>query len=171
MQHSRAANAERPSNCRSRLTNDPLRIAGMDARSARGRRLRDLIEQFAAALGGLNTLDRQTLDDVRRAAELTMLAEEARVDLLRRGGDANALAGMVKLENAVDRSVRRLRLKPGGQGAATPSLAEYLRDSASQAAADEPADAGAADEPPHEPERAGDDANANAGLAPTEAAT
>lgn len=161
----RAASAERPSNCRSRRTNRPLET-GIGAKSARGRRLVDLIEQFGEALGGLDKLDRQRLDDVRRAAELTLLSELTRADVLRHGGADGDLQTLVRLEGAADRAVRRLHLKPGGQSAIVPSLAEYLAASASPAADDEPAEIEPARELPHEPERTGDDASVNGAVQP-----
>jgi hypothetical protein len=155
----RRPSGERPAACRSRLTNDPLRIAGVDARSAQGRRLRDLIEQITKDLGGPEGLSSAQLSDIRRAAELSAIAEQARAARLQGGGD---LAELISLENMADRAMRRLRLRTVNPRNATPSLSEYLAASASPAADDEAAEGEAVVEPPLEAERTGDDPIANA---------
>jgi hypothetical protein len=93
---------------RSRITNKPHRPA-ISGRSALGRRLRDLGEFYAEALGGWSALTVVQAEAVRRAAEMRALAEQARADALRNGGVGIAEADqLIRLENAAHRSVRAL---------------------------------------------------------------
>lgn len=114
----------RPLNLRSRITNDPRRLAGLDGRSPAGRRRIDLIETFVARLGGWDAVrDEQLAWDVRRAAELVALAEAAREEALK-GGPVD-LGALVRIEGAADRAVRRLGFSQAA-GAREQSLGEYL---------------------------------------------
>jgi hypothetical protein len=93
---------------RAAVTNDPLRMRGLDARSRVGRRRQDLIAQYTMALGGSDKITEGQLADIVRAAELVALAEEARFIALTKGGaDLSALS---RLEGCADRAVRRLRI-------------------------------------------------------------
>jgi hypothetical protein len=81
---------------------------------------------YAELLGGWAVLSDTMAANVRRAAELVALAENARADALR-NGNTDAL-GLVRLEGAANRAVRALQLdrKKREPGAAS-SLSEYLR--------------------------------------------
>jgi hypothetical protein len=80
----------------------------ISGRTALGRRIRDLADSYAVQLGGWSALSDMQAAAVRRAAELTAIAEQARVDALRNGcADPVSLA---RLEGCADRAVRRLRL-------------------------------------------------------------
>jgi hypothetical protein len=96
----------------------------IDGRSQLGRRLRDLAENFAAQLGGWPALSDTMTAAIRRAAELTALAEKTRAEALR-NGNFDPLV-LVRLEGAASRAVRALALdrkrEPERQ-----TLAEYLR--------------------------------------------
>jgi hypothetical protein len=73
-----------------------------------GRRIRALRDGYAARLGGWEALDHVTADAVRRAAELTVLAEKLRHDALR---DCNVDPYVLaRLENSASRAVRELML-------------------------------------------------------------
>ena len=112
---------------RSRVTNDPRKLLGVDGGTANGRRRLDLIDAFMAALGGVPSLSEAQCADVRRAAELMLIAEEARAQALR--GELVDLSGLVRIEGAADRAGRRLGIiKP----AAKPhvSLREQLAEEA-----------------------------------------
>jgi hypothetical protein len=88
----------------------PSRGGIIDARSPIGRRRRELIRAFAADLG--NNLTEGQRVDVRRAAELVALAEQARAKAMREGtGGAGALSVLVRLESTAARAVRALGLK------------------------------------------------------------
>ena len=93
---------------RSRFTNRLFRFPA----TAEGRRCRDLLDDFVAALGGRSAITMAQLTDARRAAELTLLAERARAQALAAGSGVVDAAALVKLEGAADRAQRRLRLKP-----------------------------------------------------------
>jgi hypothetical protein len=97
----------RPANNRARSTNRPAKMA-IDQRSAIGRRLKDLAEGFADALGGWGKLSDIQAAQVRRAAEMVALAEQARHQALRDGNvDPDQL---IRLENLAARSVKALHL-------------------------------------------------------------
>jgi hypothetical protein len=140
MLQNRLPNATRHRNVRSRATNNPRRLAGVDGRSVDGRRRRDLIEAFVAALGGWGQVDDMQLGDVRRAAELYAIAEEARSAALK--GRVVDLAALVRIEGAADRAVRRLKIIPGS--AKAPSLEEHLAKRAAERAGDQPIGTGVA---------------------------
>jgi hypothetical protein len=80
----------------------------ISACSTLGRRLRDLAEDFAQRLGGWEVLSDTLAAAVRKAAELTALAEQVRADALR-NGNVDPL-GLVRLEGAANRAVRALHL-------------------------------------------------------------
>jgi hypothetical protein len=80
----------------------------VDGRSSLGRRIRKLANDFASQLGGWPALNDTLAGNVRRAAELTALAEKARASALR-NGDVDPI-GLVRLEGAASRAVRALQL-------------------------------------------------------------
>ena|ERR1700722_18394044 len=84
------------------------RLRRLDGRTAIAQRTRELVVAFTADLADAPT--GAQLVDVRRAAELTALAEAQRAAALR---DPNAvdLGSLVRLEGAADRAVRRLGIK------------------------------------------------------------
>jgi len=110
------------SKARSRITNQPTKLAGVDNRSSHGRRRRDLIRSYISALGGPDKVSPATMNDITRAADLVAIAEKARADALR--GDPVDLSALTRLEGAADRAVRRLAIKPNTETG--PTLAEYL---------------------------------------------
>jgi hypothetical protein len=93
---------------RSRVSNDPRYLAGVSGRTPGGRRRRDLVNFYVDALGGLDKITPVQAADVRRAAELTALAEETRGKALREGTSAIDLASLVRLEGAASRAVKAL---------------------------------------------------------------
>jgi hypothetical protein len=103
----RSASATRPANNRARATNSPRRMS-ISGRTALGRRVRDLAESFAEQLGGWQALSEMATANVRKAAELSALAEQSRTTALR-DGCVDALA-LVRLEGAANRAVRALGL-------------------------------------------------------------
>ena len=80
----------------------------IDGRSQLGRRLHDLAENFACQFGGWAGMSDMMAANVRRAAELTALAEQTRAEALR-DGNVDPLA-VVRLEGAATRAVRALGL-------------------------------------------------------------
>lgn len=104
----------------------PSRGGIIDARSPIGRRRRDLIRAFTAALGGSLTEGQRV--DVRRAAELTALAEQARAKAMQEGtGGAGELSAMVRLESTAARAIRALGIKTGTVANHVVPLRERLR--------------------------------------------
>ncbi len=95
----------------------------IDGRTQLGRRLHDLAASFAVQLGGWSVLSETMAANVRKAAELSALAEQTRADALR-NGNVEPLA-LVRLDGAATRAVRALGLdrkrSPIG-----PTLGEYL---------------------------------------------
>jgi hypothetical protein len=96
---------------RSRITNRPNEVA-VDGRSKLGRRVRDIADSLAGQLGGWNALPVGTAANVRRAAELLALAEQARADALALGHYIGAdRSGLVQIENLAARAVKGLGLR------------------------------------------------------------
>jgi hypothetical protein len=116
---------------KSRTTNQPTKLAGFDNRSTHGRRRRDLIRTYIAALGGESKISPATLNDVARAADLVVLSEMKRADALR--GVAIDMGDLIRLEGAADRAVRRLAIKPGTP--AGPTFHELIASVASESTA------------------------------------
>lgn len=99
----------------------PSRGGVVDGRSAVGRRRRELIRIYTAALGGPTALTDGQLIDIRRAAELVSLAEQARAKAMRQGtGGAGELSALIRLESTAARAQRALGLKPGTANAPLP---------------------------------------------------
>jgi hypothetical protein len=119
----RSPNVPRPANNRAKLTNNPRKLP-VSGRSAVGRRIHDLSDQWAAALGGWDTLTDLMSSNVRKAAELTALAEKCRADALR-DGNVDPLA-LVRLEGASNRAVRALQLDVPRDASGASTLAAYL---------------------------------------------
>jgi hypothetical protein len=108
---------------RSRVLNNPRRFS-VSGRTALGRRIRDLADTYAHALGGWDTLTEMMGMNVKRAAELVALAEQARSDALK-NGTYDPLA-MVRLEGASNRAVRALQLDVPRDASGPTTLAQYL---------------------------------------------
>lgn len=117
----------------------PSRGGVIDARSSVGRRRRELIQIFTTALGGPSALTGGQQIDIRKAAELTALAEQARAKAMQEGtGGAGDLSAMVRLESTAARAVRALNIKPVAGTSKTPSLAEYAARKAAEKASSKP---------------------------------
>jgi hypothetical protein len=96
----------------------PTRGGVIDGRTRRARRRRQLISTYTNALGGDASLTASQRIDVRKAAELTALSEDARAMALQEGlGDVGATLVMVRLQGAASRAVQALRLPEAGRGA------------------------------------------------------
>jgi hypothetical protein len=101
--------AARVPQVRSRITNSPL--ARANGNTAEGRRLRDLMRAYTAALG--NPTDPGTQAEIIRAAELVVAAEAARAAYLAKPGDPSMLDPVIRLENLSARALRRLGIEHG----------------------------------------------------------
>src|SRR5262249_52322432 len=116
--------APRARNQNSRITNQPQRPV-ISGRTALGRRVRDLAEGFAEALGAWPKLSNTQAAAVRRAAEMIALAEQARHQALRDGVvDPDQL---IRLENLAARSVKALNLDRRRREVDPPSRSDHLR--------------------------------------------
>ena len=105
----------------------PSRGGIVDHRTRRARRRRELIaaEQFGQRV------------DVRKAAELVALAEDARAMALQdMPGSAGMLSAMVRLQSASERAIRALRLPEPKDARPQTSLADYLASKRAAAATD-----------------------------------
>jgi hypothetical protein len=104
----------------------PEAFSGLDGRSRLARRVKALRLGFSEMLGHPD--DAPTIARIRRAAELTVVAEQMRQ--LAIAGDAEAALGLSQIEGTVDRAVRSLGVdKPREKPVVT--LSEYLRERAS----------------------------------------
>lgn len=112
----------------------------LDGRTLVARRRRELIEIYAKALGGSLALSEGQLIDIRKAAELTALAEQARARAMREGtADASDISAMVRLESTASRAVRALNIDPTAGAPKPKSLAEHAARKAAERAASKPA--------------------------------
>lgn len=116
-----------PIKCRSSVSNQPLRRA--NGRTREGRRTRDIYRALLAALGNPDDLIVQA--NCLQAAELAVLAEQARVDL---AAGAIKPRDLVRLSNLADRATARLGigrpLNPGHRRVHGVSLKQYLQGQA-----------------------------------------
>src|SRR5258705_8853122 len=107
----------------------------LDGRTRRARRRRELIAAYSNALGGDRALTDGQRIDIRKAAELVALAEDARALAMQEGpGGAGAISAMVRLESASVRAVRALNIR--APNSAAPGDNAFARFMASQHAGD-----------------------------------
>ena len=104
MQSERTAIADVAPTTRSKVTNDPRFVPGLDGRSPSARRRRDLVTIYRNAIGG--RASELQLVQIRKAAELTAAAESLRGRML--VGETIDLGTLVKLEGEARRAVRAL---------------------------------------------------------------
>lgn len=107
---------------RSRVSNRRKLLDGVDGRSVKARRFRDLVADFAADLGGADVLTVADWSLIRQAAIVTVEAETMQAALLNdQAIDRNDL---VRLTNASARILGVLRSKPRTKPVET--LQEYI---------------------------------------------
>lgn len=104
--------ASRPSKLRSAITNDPFVLAGIDGRSAAGRRYRDIIH------GLLNEYGDGDLDRLRELAALKMTREAAQFAAV--SGDPTASENLVRVSNVIARCEKLLRARARQREAQAP---------------------------------------------------
>ena len=99
-----------------------LTLTKIDKRGRLGKRIAELTEMFAAAIG----VDLTPMCNlkVEKAAQLTAIAESARGDFMREG--KGTLDDIVRLERKADQAVRALGIVEAPR-AREPSLIERLR--------------------------------------------
>src|SRR5271166_1928259 len=110
----------RPKKLRSGLTNDPRRLAGVDMRSAGGRRYRDLVDQLIFQFGDAN------LEAVRELAGLRFTLEQCQASVV--NGDVRAREDLVRLLNLIGRREKELRADQQHKRVTPPDLAAYIAE-------------------------------------------
>ena len=119
--------AARPRKLRSGLTNNPYRLDGVDMRTERGRRYRDIVDALIAEFGSSNAVALRELAGLKFSLEQTQAAVVA--------GDARAREDLVRLSNLITRREGAMREAASANRAAKPmSLAEYLASKQDEAA-------------------------------------
>jgi len=99
----------------------------IDGRTLVARRRNALMEIYTKALGGFSALSDGQRIDIRRAAELTALAEQARAHAMReRSTNAGEMSAMVRLEGMAARAVKALNVSLGAGAPKAKSLAEHI---------------------------------------------
>ena len=116
------AMASRPLTVRSALTNDPLKLRGIDGRSVDARRYRDVAIALADDLGGQDKLNESSKILVRQAAALTVQVEGLQSKIVA-GGDVD-LEQLTRLSNVLGRTLQRLGIRK--RAATKLSVPEYL---------------------------------------------
>jgi hypothetical protein len=108
MQADRSPTAARHPIARSSITNRPSRTS-VSGRSRVGRRIRDIADQFAHALGGWQGLTDLQASACRRAAELLAISEAERKRAL--SGEASiSIEQLIRLDRLARLAVRDLHL-------------------------------------------------------------
>lgn len=128
----RSASASRPSTLRSRVTNDPLLLRGVDGRSAAGRRYRDLAIALADDLGGQDKLSEPTKILVRQAAALAVQVEGLQAKIV--AGEDVDLEQLTRLSNVLGRTLHRLGLKKPAPKPTSPLVQHFSRPPVREAA-------------------------------------
>jgi len=81
-------------------------LAGVDKRSAIGRRFRDLVTEYAREIGGGEPLNPAEMALVKQAAALTVRAEALQIDIIN-GGAADD-EHLVRISNTLARILKQL---------------------------------------------------------------
>jgi len=101
----RAVNVSRTN--RSAVSNGSTVLAGVDGRSAEGRRYRDLVISYAEPLGGVASLSEENSALVRQCAALTMQSERMQSAIVR--GEAVDCEQVTRIANALSRTLSAIR--------------------------------------------------------------
>ncbi len=112
-----ASGVGRPKKLRSGLTNNPYRLDGVDMRSPRGRRYRDIVDALIAEFGSANPVG------LRELAGLKFTLEQTQASVV--AGDERAREDLVRISNLVARREREMR-STGAPRDTTPDLADYI---------------------------------------------
>jgi hypothetical protein len=101
--------AGRPLTIRSKITNDPLAVRGVDGRSMAARRYRDVAIAIADDLGGQDLLSEPSKILVRQAAGMTVAVEDLSAKVV--AGEDVDLEQLTRLSNVLGRTLQRRGLK------------------------------------------------------------
>jgi hypothetical protein len=99
----------RAPSARSAITNDPLRLRGVDGRSATARRYRDLCMEYADTLGGAAVLGPAVQAMIRQAAAITIQMELLQAKIV--AGEDVDLEQLTRVSNVLTRMLHRLGLR------------------------------------------------------------
>ena len=117
--------APRTRNNRSGFTNNPYRLEGVDMRSERGRRYRDIVDGLVAEFGDTDAASIRELAGLKIVCEGTQAAVVA--------GDASAREDLVRISNLIARRETAMRESVRSRPDPTPSLSDYLAQKAALA--------------------------------------
>jgi hypothetical protein len=112
----------RPLTVRSALTNDPLKLRGIDGRSVDARRYRDVAIALADDLGGQDKLSESSKILVRQAAAMTVQVESLQSKIV--SGDDVDIEQLTRLSNVLGRTLQRLGIRKRADRKLT--VSEYL---------------------------------------------
>ena len=118
---------QRPKKVRSRITNNPYALIGVNMRSARGRRYRDIVDALIGTFGDSDPVG------LRELAGLKFTLECLQSDLVT-GDRPNVAEDLVRVSNLIARREKSMRTaKPAAP--APILLHEYLRTRQAESAA------------------------------------
>jgi hypothetical protein len=110
----------RPKKLRSGLTNNPHKLDGVDMRTQRGRRYRDIVDALITEFGPANPVGLRELAGLKFTLEQTQAAVVA--------GDPRAREDLVRISNLVARREREMRGASLSRGDAGPTLADIIAE-------------------------------------------
>jgi hypothetical protein len=102
------------------VSNGSRVLTGVDGRSATARRFKDLIENFARDLGGIEDLTEAEHSLVRQAAGLTIEAERLQAQIVK--GEPTDTDQLIRLTNTARRILQGIRKREKPK----PTLQDYL---------------------------------------------
>jgi hypothetical protein len=103
----------RSSRGRSAISNDVLKLRGVDGRSASGRRFRDLMRGYAAELGGIDSVSEPQRALCSQAATMTIQLEALQGQVVAGGAVDPEL--IIRTANAQLRTLEALGLRKGSK--------------------------------------------------------
>jgi len=104
---------------------------------SRGRRQK-LIDDYIAALGGIDRVTALVMVEIERCVDMTLLAEGMRAKALR--GEEIEIGELVRLEGALSRVLRSLNIPPPNAAAAVPNIHDLAAMRAAERANPQPAE-------------------------------
>ncbi|ULO23143.1 hypothetical protein [Methylocystis sp. SB2] len=110
------------------MTNRLTVLAGVDGRSARGRRFKDLCIALSAPFGSFEGLSEEEAILVRHAVTMTIAAEEMQLAVA--NGEMVDNDGLIRTTNALARIMNALKVRHRPKREAASSLAAYLASKA-----------------------------------------
>jgi hypothetical protein len=116
-----ASVGSRPRKLRSGLTNNPYKLDGVDMRSPRGRRYRDIVDALIVEFGASNPVGLRELAGLKFTLEQTQVAIVA--------GDQSAREDLVRISNLVAR--RECAMRVGRTVVHPPSRLDAMLNAAS----------------------------------------